>query len=90
MISFGKRNKRCSADLYDIREAKSAARAKLYNKREQQVLFGLNFIILDEQQVLLGCTPGIQIRDISFEENSQLFEKLCAGFGKLGVVQPLI
>ena len=31
-------------------------------------------------------TPGIEIQDFSFEENSTLFEKLVNGFGKLFVV----
>ena len=39
----------------------------------------------EEEQVLLSA-PGIQIQDFSLEENTQLFEKLSTGFGKLGVV----
>ena len=34
--------------------------------------------------------PGIEIQDISLEENTQLFEKLVQGFGKLGVVTKLL
>ena len=34
--------------------------------------------------------PGIEIQDISLEENTQLFEKLVQGFGKLGVVPKLL
>ena len=43
------------------------------------------YLILLEEQALLGM-PGIEIQDISLEENTQLFEKLVHGFGKLGVV----
>ena len=38
-----------------------------------------------EGHVMRG-TPGIEIQDISLEENNQLFEKLIHGFGKLDVV----